>query len=316
MTTTDRSEVLSEWGYSPEERKFVAACALHSGYFLARQYQGGKGSSVVRLTRKVQRLGHADVETYGYGTRLYHIHSVPLYSALGQENNRHRRTQKLYRIYAKLMGFDYVLLHPEYRFLPTEEDKIEYFCTERGLPLLTLPSQTYTGTDGKQTERFCIDKMPIRVDPATGVVAFCFMDSIVFSDSSFATWLDQYTPLIRAVGNAEVVYVANTETRFPAARREFEKRRFTCITDADLIEYFTDRKAIEEGGRAAIQSWTKAQHDLYRARKDNYSGAAFDESYAAWKLGKTPSVATSNIKFSTYLMPHSYAWLGTVGKQK
>ena len=64
-----------------------------------------------------------------------------------------------------------------------------------------------------------------------------------------------------------MIYVANTDVRFAAAKREFDKRRFNSATDADLIAYFEDRKAVEARGKEAFQHWTKAQHDLYRARK-------------------------------------------------
>ena len=120
------------------------------------------------LCRKVSAFGHATSATYGRRTRLYHLCAKQLYAALGQADNRHRRPTDSCYVRGKVMGFDYVLLHPQYRFLPTEQDKLAYFCEERGVSKAHLPTKVYTGSHEARTERYFVDKYPLRVDPATG----------------------------------------------------------------------------------------------------------------------------------------------------
>jgi len=315
MTLTDQYAALREFGYSPKESEFVTKAALHSGYFLARQFNEGRGNPVMRLCQKVVSLGHATVKVYGKRTRLYHLQAKPLYRALGQTDNRHRKEQDTYRLRAKLMGFDYVLLHPEYRYLPTEQDKLDYFCDERGLGLEILPTKMYTGENGDRTRRYFIEKFPIRIDPATGAIAVCYVDAGVFADIAFSTWLGHYAPLITALGRAEIVYVANSEARFPEAARKFAKvfPLPNAPLPADMLAYFAERRDLESG-RALGR--TQAQLDAFRKLTKRYSDSRYERQYEVWKAAQSTPEEPLNITFSTFAVPFSYSWFGTAGGEK
>ena len=173
--------------------------------------------------RKVVAQQHARAAVYPSNTHLYHLHAKPLYAALGQQDNRHRRRRDPLQIRAKLIGLDYVLAHPSYRFLPTEEDKLSYFCEERGIERRFLPTKTYDGKDRTKTDRFFVDKYPIRIDPNTGKIAFCYIDDGVFTPPGFPLWLNQYAALIGEIGSAEIVYIAASPAGFLAASRQFAR---------------------------------------------------------------------------------------------
>jgi hypothetical protein len=310
MTLTDQTHAIREFGYSEREASFLAAAALHSGYFLTRQFREQRGNMVSILTRKVLAREHATLATYGKRTSLYHLHAKPIYAALGVPDIRHRKdAPDSYRIRTKLMGFDYVLAHPGRRFLPTEVSKLEYFHDELKVPMEVLPTKLYTGERGDRTKRYFLDKFPISIDPTTGQITFAYIASGSFTDISFATWLNQYTPLMMNLGAAEVVYVANSPGLFAKAKREFS----AAFPDAaprfprSLCGYFEQRLDVESNG---LIGRTQDFLDAFRSNKQRYFGSHFERQYASWLTLKDAPLEPQTVRFSTYTIPYSYSWLG------
>jgi hypothetical protein len=311
----DEAHKLQPFGYTAREADFIALAALHAGYFLRRQFRLKRGKAADLLCRKVLAYGHATATVYAGNTHLYHLHAKPLYAALGQVDNRHRRPKDPFYLRAKVMGLDYVLAHPGYRFLPTEQDKIAYFCDERGLSRLVLPSKIYSGQDKTQTTRYFVDKYPIRIDPATGTVAFCYIDDGVYTPPGFATWLGQYAPLIRALGAAELIYIATSGAAVGPARREFAKRFGTApgALPPELVAFFAQRRDFEKNG---LGGRSQGVLDDYRRQSRRYADGLFEEQYAAWKTGQELVKAPLPVTFSNYVLPFSYAFFGTIAAAK
>ncbi len=205
------------------------------------------------------------------------------------------------------MGLDYVLEHPGFRFLPTEEDKMAFFSEERNLPKTLFPTRTYRGTAGN-TDRYFVDKYPIRIDPATGQVAFCFVDDGAFSELGFDTWLAQYDSLIRAVEGSEVVFVSVNLSRFESARKTLERHFSTAKSGSDpaeLLAYFELRKDIDAVG---LRGRTQAAMDIWKRLRKTYAGADFETQYAAWLAGAAIVAPGPAMAVSTYHLNHSYAF--------
>ena len=281
MTIDEQTAALQQFGYTAREAEFLALAALHSGYFLRRQFCPKRGKLADTLCRKVLARQHARATVYGRNTHLYHLFAKPLYIALGQDDNRHRRPHDPFYLRAKVMGFDYVLAHPGYRFLPTEQEKLHWFCEVRGTRQKDLPTKIYTGKDRTQTERYFVDKYPVRIDPQTGKVAFCYINDGVYTPPGFLTWLRQYTPLLEALGEAEVIYIAPSEAAFPAAQREFAMQ-FPAGGGAvapELLAYFELRKDFEQHGPAGRPQGVL---DLYRRLSRRYAEPRFEQQYTAW----------------------------------
>ena len=218
MNLADQTIAIQTFGYTAREAAFIATAALHAGYFLRRQYDPNRGKLANELCCKLLRNGHAKATVFAQNTQLLHLHAKPLYRALGQDNNRHRRPQDPFSLRAKLMGLDYVLAHPELRFLPTEDCKMKYFEGERKIPTRFFPAKTYTAKDRTgTTARFFIEKYPVWVDPQTDRVGFAYMDDGFFTPPSFSTWLRQYAALIHAIGTVDVVYMSASSSQFVAA---------------------------------------------------------------------------------------------------
>lgn len=313
--SAEQTAVLQQFGYTAREARFLAMAALHSGYFLRRQFCPKRGRLADILCRKVLARDHAHATVYGRNTHLYHLFAKPLYAALGQEDNRHRRPHDPFYLRAKVMGLDYVIAHPGYCFMPTEQEKVAYFCEVRGIPQRDLPTKLYTGKDGSRTERYFVDKYPVRIDPETERVAFCYLDDGVYTPPGFATWLRQYTPLLQALGEAEVISVATSQASFPAGRREFA-RQFPAVGGAvapELLTWFELRKDFDQSGPAGRP---QGALDIFRRLSRRYAEARFERQYVAWRDATTPHASAPQIVFSTCLLPHSYEFFGTARGEK
>ena len=316
MTLAEQTSALEQFGYTAREASFLVTAALHSGYFLTRQFSLDRGKVAVQFRRKILFYGHGTATTHANGTRLIHLSAKPIYAALGQEDNRHRRPHEPARVRTKVMCLDYVLEHPGHRFLPTEQGKLGYFCGERNIPENLLPSKTYAG-EGGNTKRFFVEKFPIRINPETRRVAFCYVDNGVFVAADFSTWLKQYAPLIRAVGDAEVVYVAPGSGAFAPALRDFSLEFTTCGNGAsgDLLKYFEMRRDFESAG---VRGRPLAALDTMKRLRKTFAEPRFQEQYAAWCVAAQANMqrteAQSGPAFSTFELRHEYRIFGTVRK--
>src|SRR3982751_2527601 len=314
MTELDRVEAVRQFGYTRAEAEFVTIAALHSGYFLRRQYYSKHGGMPLSLCQKVVALEHADYAKYD-NAQVYHLYGKSLYEALGESDNRHRRARDPFAVRAKLMGLDYVLAHPESRFLPTEAEKLSYFCDVRGFPLGSLPTKVYTGQRGRKTERYFVDKFPIKLDPETEKVSICYINEGTGTGPGFPSWLLQYAPLLGELGTAEVVYVANVAGYFAQGAKEFAQRfpQQSGAINPDLLRYFEARQKGEQDG---FIGRTQAELNEYRTLARRYSEDRFEVLWRAWTKAETPPANGPGITFSTYLLPHDYRVAGTVGVTK
>ncbi len=119
---------------SPSVRPgFSVHVLVFSGVFLERQYRAFTGLAHGQKTHdflaKLVSAGYATPITPGalHRGRLYHVQYKPLYEAIGEPNNRHRKAASLGRFVERLMLLDAVLADHRYGWLGTEQDKRTYF---------------------------------------------------------------------------------------------------------------------------------------------------------------------------------------------
>lgn len=301
-------EAIRQFGYSPKEAAFLTQVLLNSGYFLRRQFAPNGGEPADQLCRRVRSKGHASTSVFRGNTHLFYLRHKALYRALGQEDNRHRRPRDPLGVRSKLMCLDYVRAHPGYAFLPTEEDKVQYFTEDRGLPVSLLPTKTYQGRNGSTTDRYCVDKFPIRVDPARGTVAFCYIDDGVFIGPSFATWLAQYAPLIRALGDSEVVYVSGSQGMPKGAVSQFNLQ-FSPDSSPALRTYFEARRSIEKQG---ANGRPQAFLEQYRKDLKRYNGERFEKAYKQWIIDGEAEEPAPPARLSSYQLNYAYYVFGRI----
>lgn len=337
MTLTERTEALKPFGYTEREAAFLTLAALHSGYFVRRQFNCYLGQTPGRpdaeLVRKVLANRHAKREPTAQRAQVYHLCSHPFYRALGQEDNRHRRDRAPLAVKAKLMGLDFVLAHPGVEFLATEQDKLDYFHCRLGVDLETLPQKTYRSGDGAPpTARFFIEKYPIFLEAQRGcgppVVSFCYVDEGVLSTSGFESFLTRYGALLQRLGRARLVYVAEKVRNLPAAERKFERflaklRGGTATSrgaDQDAVaEYFELRRLYDARQFAALDKDKLDRLSRYMRR---FAGSDAERRYEAWLSGNRQDSGAAErsgrepkavgVEFETVRLRHNYDLFGTV----
>jgi hypothetical protein len=221
----DPIPALESLGYTDREAAFLYLAAAHSGYFLRRQFDyftdRNKGSIVMRFLEKARFAGHIESLDYKQGWHVYHIVSRTIYRLLGDPESQLRRRKGDAQVRARLMALDYVLENEGDRYLPSEEERLGFFADVRG-----VPPELFTGDDGAL--RALLAEFPIsladRTRPAHSPVCFAFIDEGLVTVEKFLRFLSVADPLLRAVGNFEVVYISVADSHFDDAKAAFWKR--------------------------------------------------------------------------------------------
>ncbi len=218
----DPITALRSLGYTEREAAFLYLVAVHSGYFLRRQFDyftdRNKGALVVRFLEKARRAGHIEVLDYRQGWQVYHLFSRSVYRLLGNAESQLRRRKGDAQVRARLMALDYVLENEGDRFLESEEERLGFFADLRG-----ISPELYTGDDG--TLYPLLATFPIsltdRTQPARSPVRFAFVDEGLATTEKFLRFLAVADTLLRAVGSFELVYIAVSDLNLADARDAF-----------------------------------------------------------------------------------------------
>jgi hypothetical protein len=322
---------LQQYGYTHEEAQFLSLAALHSGYFVRRQFNEflgqQRGGNAQRFIEKLLRRRHAQCERYQTNQFVYHIRGKGIYASLGQRDNRNRREKAPFTIKRKLMCLDFVLAHRNCRFLETETEKVEYFVAERGLDMQCLPARQYQSRRASESaEHFFVDKLPIFLDGScsplsSAVVHFAYIDEGAQSPDGFATFLRRHRPLFQALGQFEVIYAAAHPQWFPRAEEIFRRicgakgSEYPLPPEAQqLLEYFQARRKFE---RRDFSGFDAERIIRYREEKRRFGGEQYEDLYRRWiKCGTAAlfphSAEQSAGSFRTHLLACDYDIFGGI----
>jgi len=334
-TNSERQEVLLGFGYTAREAPFLVTAALHGGYFLRRQFCQfiGKeaGGTANALIEKLLGRKHASVTVGCNNTKLYHLCSRPFYAAIGEEDNRNRRERPPFAIKNRLMGLDFVLAHPENRYLATEREKVECFTATLGIEQRLLPTKRFTSQKTKDTtDRYFVDKYPIFVplESTSQAVSFCYVDEGMVTGSRFDSYLEQYRSLFCALTQFHVIYAADRDRSFRLAERQFE-RFLTELNGAAtgrtidphirrMLDHFEARSLYEA---QQFESFDRAKLIQLRNDREEFRSPKYEALYQRWKTdGEAAIVAPLSAKhrhhrgvngtFSTHLFAQNYDVFG------
>ena len=168
--TRERTEAIGAFGFTPRQARFLVEVLIHSGVFVERQYCRfagiTHGQKTTDFLRRLVERGYARPIATGapHRGRLFHLHHKPLYAAIEQAENRHRKPMAMGRMIERLMVLDAVLADPTCTWLGTEFDKRSYFMRrlrERVKPD-EFPRLTF-GTGATARHRYFPDKLPIAI---------------------------------------------------------------------------------------------------------------------------------------------------------
>lgn len=317
MTWDERVEALQSFdrGWSHRQAGFVATVMLHAGVCLQRHYEVfaevPHGVNVQTFFRGLVARGMATTRPCGHNrARIYHIHSKPLYRAIGETNNRHRKPTSLSRAVERLMLLDAVLLDRDRRWLATEADKLAYFTLTHRIERRDLPSLTWRALDA-ETTRYFPDKLPIGLDADRRTHVFLFLVTRE-SPIEFRAFLERHAALLRILPawTVRLLVPRHKTSAIPMHERAFREHLLAPLRPMvvdDLRWYFQARQAVPDGANERFDQAARA-----------FAAPRFSAMYRAWKdRGNTvlegalshllaDAVARQSGRLETYVLPHGY----------
>ncbi len=288
-------DALKALGYTETEARFLYIVATHSGYFVARQFLaftcGHWGKRATAFWHKLRTKKHARTEYFPMNGKVYHIFSRRLYRQIGRENLRNRREHEFEYIQRRIGMLDFVLSHPEYKYLETEPEKVSYFCDQLKVPTHFLPAKIYCGQKTSQpTVRYFVDKFPMFLasDPSSPstVVTFTYIQGPEVSLTEFVHHLQAYLPLFRQLSELQVIYLARLDSHFEKAKELFDSTAAIPLradASAELCRYFQIRKAWDLRQYRSVSDGDLIFHNQAKAQ---FVGERFEHLYRGWKAGR------------------------------
>jgi len=201
----ERTQAVAAFGFTERQARFLVEVMIHSGVFLARQYCSfaniAHGQKTHDFLRKLVERGYAHPIQVGllHRGRLFHLRHKPLYAAIGEADNRHRKRMALGRMVERLMVLDAVLADRTFTWLGTEKDKRAYFVRTLQGPFEPpeFPRISF-GVDETRTVRYFPDKLPIGIqaDRIDHVFVYLLTGPV---PADFRVFLLRHAELLRAL---------------------------------------------------------------------------------------------------------------------
>jgi hypothetical protein len=317
MAGYDPIPMLENAGYTEQEATFLYLVAVHSGYFLRRQFsrfvQRDRGGLADKFIQKALRLDHLQVIECGQARHVYHLTSRPVYQTIFRADSQHRRFKGFAYMQSRLLILDFVLDNLSNTILEDEAAKVDFFAVRCGVSAELLPR----GWAGRAV--IFPDGYPIFIAP-DGSPHFTFFEDGSVTLTRFERYLDQYRPLFSALPAFELVYLSDVEKSFPFARAAFAAHftetqiagfsEQTPLGVEHFLEYLRAREMHEE------QNWPVTGHDLRVMDEGEpiYTSLEHQALYAAWKMRSTNAEKIRRrfmqhgpqAKFITIALPYIY----------
>ncbi len=295
MTTVDPILALQSFGYTEREASFLYLVAMHSGYFLRRQFDyfidRHKGAIAQHFLEKARVAGHVRVLDYGQRWNVYHLFAKSIYRLLGNAESQHRRAKGDAQIKAKLMALDYVLENDREHFFATEDDRRNYFEFTRGLPAEMLGS--HIAGELPFTSSFPVS-LADRRNPQHSLVRFTFIDEGQLSTAKFLRFVQSMKPAFDALGHVEVIYIADSQHNFPAIERIFsrhlrplvplEQRQLSSDWMADARHYHSAINRVPPKLTTLLFAYSYPRLHRYEARGSNHRSQASSSVSSAGEI--------------------------------
>jgi len=293
---------LTQFGYTPREAEFLYIVAVHSGFFLQRQFMqfvdvGGRGPATYFLKKAIQKR-HVREHLPERGTqKIYHLFSRTVYAALRHENSRHRKPGRyglLEKAAVRVLGLDFVLSHLDCQFLEEETDKVSYFAEAKHVSADALPAKVFRGRTGAETRRYFVEKFPIFVsgDASASLTTFTYIEDDIRSLQTFASFIQRYRALFDALGGSfKLIFVSTSTKSFPSAKDVFiralsgteRERGQRGLATFFRLRKMAEEKRFKELSHRDVIEW---QRGIKR-----YSDAKHESQYQNWKqTGKLPEI--------------------------
>lgn len=284
---TERAQAVAAFGLTERQARFLVEVMIHSGVFVERQYCRFAGIVHGQKThdflRKLVERGYARPIQVGslHRGRLFHVGHKPLYSAIGQADNRHRKSMPTGRMVERLMVLDAVLADRSFTWLGTEQDKRTHFLTHlrERVTQDDFPRITF-GSGEASIRRYFPDKLPvgIRADSDDHVLIYLVTKPI---PDDFRVFLQRHAALLGLLKRWAIQVLvpapmANAIPRFWQAARDELATPLRLNMAQELEWYFHERQRHE-------QAPDIADEDRFPRARAAFSAPRYRVLYRAWQ---------------------------------
>jgi hypothetical protein len=289
-------DALEALGYTHAEARFLYIVATHSGYFTARQFLACTGAHWGKRTTdfwsKIERSRHARTERFPKSGVFHHLFSRRLYRQIEKENLRNRRAHEIDFIKRRIAILDFVIANQEYEYLETEPAKVSYFCDQWGINRSYVPARLYLGRKtSRSSVRYFVDKFPMFIGVAPPLVTFTYVHEGPVGFAHFVQHLEDYLPLFRQLSEFRMLYVSRTDAHFARATEIFDslvKIPLESDIAEDVLRYFRVRRMWEEKRYTAVSD---AELIFRNEARRRFHGETFEGLYRNWKNGQSTAEA-------------------------
>lgn len=274
----DPIAALQSLGYTEREAAFLYLVAVHSGYFLRRQFDyfidRQRGAIAQHFLQKARAAGHVEVIDYGESRYIYHLYAKAIYRLLGNAESQNRRRKGDGHIRARLITLDYILENDGDHYLASPADKLRFFAEAR-----RIPSVNFSGANGILLPALASSPVAIadRVHPASSLVRFLFADEALLTEEKFRRFLTTAEPLLRAIGNFEVIYISNSAHKFPTAEEVFWK-------------HFAAKRLDPQ--RVLCNDWRRQKARIDSTLSAKFTTVLFKYHYPSLRRNEVPSLSS------------------------
>ena len=285
-----RAAAIAGFGFTERQARFLVTVMVHAGVFVERQYCAFANIVHGQKTHDFVERRHVTMIEVGprHQGRMFHVGYKPLYAAIGQTDNRHRKPAPAGKMVERLMLLDAVLDRRTLTWLGTEQDKRRYFsrCLGARLKLTEFP-QVRFGRGEKTTTRYFPDKMPIGVEPETGQHVFVYLVTSP-TPMDFRLFLLRHLELLRGVGRWTIrvlfpsPFAASIRVSEAAARDHLAAPLPPAAAE-ELVWYFAERKRREQSGANIVD-------ERFARAGQAFQGPRFRTLYRHWQTSGNSTV--------------------------
>lgn len=261
LANAQRLEAIAAFGFTERQARFLLHVLLHSGVFVERQYCSFAGivhgqKSTDFLKALVDRRFATPISTGKlHRGRMFHVHYKPLWTAIGEPDNRFRKPAALGRMIERVMLLDAVLDGRECAWLGPSTDKRRHFTRHLGdrLEVRDYP-QLLFGDGPSQTVRYFPDKLPIGMQLDSDTHVFLYLVTRP-SPMDFRLFLLRHLSLLRVLFRWQVRLLfprklVNAKLAYLHAAREQLATPLHPSVVETLEWLFPERKRLAEPGAA------------------------------------------------------------------
>ena len=213
---------------------------------------------------------------------MFHVHHKGLYRAIGEADNRHRRSAAVARAIERLMVVDAVLADRQTTWLATEREKVAQFLQRCGFDSTDLPRLEFLQR-GNRTVRYFSHKLPVGiVSPDQIVLMYVVTDS---SGRDFRTFLGVHRPLVQRLHRWTIRLV------IPAALLAAKAAHTSIVNDfvaaplrpgvLEEFRWFCQTRSARDEAVPGIES--AVDLNRYSSARRAFGAPRFYAAYRAWR---------------------------------